>query len=709
MGQGASGEKIEDRYFLQKVKLGQGSFGVVWRAIDRQTNGVVAVKQLDKAKMPSRGVRREDIEREIHMMQAAKHVNITQLHGTFEDGQAIYLALEYCDGGDFGDKVKEKGMNLEEAEAAVMMRQICAAIGELHSKSICHRDIKPDNFMVHGEGILKLTDFGLALSLPRGKLLTEKCGTPAFMAPEQHRLPRNSRGYSFAVDMWAAGVSMYMIMFGGRHPFLTSSNTLDNQRLLVGGLDFAENQNAGFFGLGGGGKERYSDMCRSVCRHMVTPDPARRMTADDAMRNAWVNPERRRTGAAPAGPGAGVPPAAPPAVAEQQIQPPANRQPDARPNWGWPFEADGAGGAPPKSDGRVKVDRENQELKAQNDALRAEVNSAQAQRGKLEKQLTGMQGMQEQFMRGVFGGPSSAAMPATQSGFLQAQFKCRYFSDSQSQWLPATVQGYNNDGTYNLDVKPYAMTNKISPRPDGPAYEAWPPGTWVVYNSSSVNSWIPSTVLSFNEGDGTYNLECRDHAPADKIRPRIEDASGMPQASLGVGSQQGLARTITRKPTQAPGAFDGDGYRDGSQVGNPGAGRASVMPQDPNVQLPPPLLLTDLPEVFCMITDPRDRSQTQWLMAVVQSFHAWDGTCNVMPVPPAMQERLTVQVDTIRSPGPNDSRRAWPPGTKVEYYSQSLSNWIPAMVFSYNIDDKTYNLDVRDHAAPDKVRPRITG
>merc|ERR1719199_710104 len=102
-------------------------------------------------------------------MQAAKHVNITQLHGTFEDNQSIYLALEYCDGGDFGDKVKERGMGLREEEAADWMAQICAAIAALHTKGICHRDIKPDNFMVAGD-TLKLTDFGLALFLPRGKL-----------------------------------------------------------------------------------------------------------------------------------------------------------------------------------------------------------------------------------------------------------------------------------------------------------------------------------------------------------------------------------------------------------------------------------------------------------------------------------------------------------------------------------------------------------
>merc|ERR1711971_1452443 len=68
-------------------------------------------------------------------------------------------------------------------------------------------------------GVLKLADFGMAAVLPREGALTQKCGTPAFMAPEQHNLA-NSGGYGMAVDMWAAGVILYMMLNGGRHPFL---------------------------------------------------------------------------------------------------------------------------------------------------------------------------------------------------------------------------------------------------------------------------------------------------------------------------------------------------------------------------------------------------------------------------------------------------------------------------------------------------------
>jgi len=277
---GVTHGKLEDRYYLQKVKLGQGSFGTVWRAVDRQSNDVVAIKQLDKAAMPRRGVRQQDIEREINVMQAIHHENVTRLLDTFVDQKSIYMALEYCDGGDFGDKVKERGLAVSEHEASEWMRQILSAIGALHSKGICHRDIKPDNFMVAGEA-LKLADFGLALFLPRGRLLTEKCGTPAFMSPEIHMLPRQSRGYSNLCDLWAAGVTMYMLMFGGRHPFVDDSKKqLQEKRLLAGTLDFSVLQ--GFLGGIGLGEGRFSESARRLCKRLGEPDGSRRASAEEA-------------------------------------------------------------------------------------------------------------------------------------------------------------------------------------------------------------------------------------------------------------------------------------------------------------------------------------------------------------------------------------------------------------------------------------------
>lgn len=103
------GQSVEDLYFQQKVKLGQGGFGSVWRAIDRKTNLFVAVKEIDKMKAYWQGAKRSEIQMEIRILRACDHVNITHLYNYFEDSASISIVLEYCDGGDLDDKLKERG------------------------------------------------------------------------------------------------------------------------------------------------------------------------------------------------------------------------------------------------------------------------------------------------------------------------------------------------------------------------------------------------------------------------------------------------------------------------------------------------------------------------------------------------------------------------------------------------------------------------
>lgn len=299
MGQGSTSgngsARLEDAYHIQKVKLGQGSFGTVWRAIHKRSNEVVAVKQLDKSKFAVRGVHEADVEREIKMMQHCAHENLLRLYETFADHRNIYMALEYCDGGDLSDKIKERGLSMQEQEAAEWMRQICSAVAALHSKAICHRDVKPDNYLVAGN-TLKLSDFGLAVMAQPGKLLTEKGGTPAFMSPEQHHM-QHSKGYWLPVDVWAMGVSMYMLMFGGQHPFMNDRGALLLGNLTRGVLDFSCSSagggtgGSGFFGFGAAPApvaQRFSQEARSLCQQMVDPNPRQRIKASATLRNPWL-------------------------------------------------------------------------------------------------------------------------------------------------------------------------------------------------------------------------------------------------------------------------------------------------------------------------------------------------------------------------------------------------------------------------------------
>jgi len=617
------GGRIEDKYFIQKVKLGQGSFGTVWRAVDLRTNNVVAVKQLDKAAMPRRGVRREDIEREITVMKAVQHDNITRLLDTVEDQRSIYLALEYCSGGDFGDKVKERGNQLTEPEAADWVLQIVSAIHALHSKGICHRDIKPDNFMVHGEAdTLKLSDFGLALFLPRGKLLVDKCGTPAFMSPEQHKLPRHSRGYGYPCDMWAAGVSMYMLMLGGRHPFLNSSNQIDEKRLLGGTLNFSTGQ--GFFGFGAE-DTRFSPLAKQLCRRMVEPQPDKRLSSEAALREPWLTEgDQRRAAAAAASPAAAGSPAVSPAptpdpnaassaaasamreairgsavntlglgylfgaTEDEDSQTRSRSQGDDQRlgrGQGRGQGQDSAGQAATGSRGRSRTEPSsdggklsfqvslpsswkppspspemapsvseptpNEDVGGENEELRREIHALRQKVEQQQEALLKQQALERRqqevgqalpsvpearrnskgSVSGVPHWPSGSnggegVLRYSSEGRLPVGAKCRFHGSSWSGWMPAVVEGLNEeDGTYNLDVRSRADLNQISPRADVPASEAWMPGTLVLYESTSLRYWLPAIICSFNESnsdsEGSYNLDVRECASVDRIRPRL--------------------------------------------------------------------------------------------------------------------------------------------------------------------------------------------
>jgi len=159
------------------------------------------------------------------------HPNVLRVRDAYQEQGSVLLVLDYMDGGDLGDKINESSQQAK-AMAAYWMYQVCAAIQAMHSAGLIHRDVKPDNFMI-SNGILKLSDFGLAMALPPGGgRMNQKCGTPAFMAPEQHELP-HQRGYGPAVDAWAAGVILYMLLNGGNHPFF-QGNQFNMDALLNG-------------------------------------------------------------------------------------------------------------------------------------------------------------------------------------------------------------------------------------------------------------------------------------------------------------------------------------------------------------------------------------------------------------------------------------------------------------------------------------------
>lgn len=294
------GSELRERYFLQKVELGRVRFGKVWRAVDRSSRDVVAVKQFATANLSRPGgleARKEEIARQVVVMKSLFHMNIARLFDAFEDADNMYVVLEYCSGGDLGDKLRERGRSIAEPEVLDWMWQICSAVDCMHSQRICHRDIKPARFMCAEGGVLKLTDFDVATFLPPKKLFRKNFSTSAFMAPEQHRLPNHSRGYGFPADLWAVGISMFLFMSGGQHPFADDNGGLVKSKMLQGSVDFPSVPAAlGLFSLCTRCTQsppHTSQGAQSFCQRLIEPDTERRLSAASALMDPWLMKGRK--------------------------------------------------------------------------------------------------------------------------------------------------------------------------------------------------------------------------------------------------------------------------------------------------------------------------------------------------------------------------------------------------------------------------------
>eukprot|EP00439_Symbiodinium_sp_Y106_P083167 s109_g23.t1 len=239
------GRRLEDVVEVSSSSkpLGCGAFGTVWRGRYLDGGCAVAVKSLDKSKMKQMKVPDTLVTAEVEFMRECKGQPwFVQLYDFLDTSHKFYLLLELCDGGNLEDAARSLNDGLSEARCAAFMQQLLSGIAFLHSRKICHRDIKPQNAMLLGDARdsssrLRLGDFGIAVRLGE-KLLTEKLGTPAFMAPEMHMLPK-SNGYDCKVDLWAAGTFMVFLL-SLEYPFVDPSGRLLKNDLLRGDLPIWE-------------------------------------------------------------------------------------------------------------------------------------------------------------------------------------------------------------------------------------------------------------------------------------------------------------------------------------------------------------------------------------------------------------------------------------------------------------------------------------
>jgi len=195
-------------------QLGQpGQFGVAKSCVRKSDGQKFAVKIIDKSKFigtEHEGEMFSDMRAEVEVMRTLEHENIIKLYEVYENKFELYLVQELCTGGELFDKITELG-TYSEADAAGVLVQIFRGVSHMHSKGIAHCDLKPDNFLFHESGKLKIIDFGMSKRVPRGyrTSLSALCGTPYYTAPEVIK-----GQYHRAADCWSVGVVMFVMLFG---------------------------------------------------------------------------------------------------------------------------------------------------------------------------------------------------------------------------------------------------------------------------------------------------------------------------------------------------------------------------------------------------------------------------------------------------------------------------------------------------------------
>lgn len=203
------GQKINDRYQIIR-SIGEGGMANVYLAHDLILDRDVAVKILrgDLAD-DEKFVRR--FQREAIAASSLSHPNIVEMYDVGEDDGKYYIVMEYVEGKTLKNLIKKRGA-LTLPEVIDIMQQLTSAIACAHDSNIIHRDIKPQNVLIKEDGIVKITDFGIAMALNSNELTQTNSvmGSVHYLPPEQ----ANGKGATVKSDIYSLGIVMFELLTG---------------------------------------------------------------------------------------------------------------------------------------------------------------------------------------------------------------------------------------------------------------------------------------------------------------------------------------------------------------------------------------------------------------------------------------------------------------------------------------------------------------
>lgn len=280
--------RIKQFYDIQQV-LGEGAYGVVFQALRKKDGLPVALKTMSRKQTDIAEFQREVSALKRLTNYRGGHPHVCQLYDLHSDEKRYYLAMELIQGGELLDHLIRQGP-YSERQAAGFLRQFAEGIRFVHDAGYTHADLKLENLLLSSlddkQAQIKVVDFGCALRTEEEGDGTEEkrvFGTVAYWPPELYKKKFRP---SPAMDMWAAGCIVY-ILVTGTHPFdkyATASDAeiaktvqrVGKKKDLMSTLVFDERT------------KNLSSSCVDLIRRLMHPDPSKRMTSEEFRRHPWV-------------------------------------------------------------------------------------------------------------------------------------------------------------------------------------------------------------------------------------------------------------------------------------------------------------------------------------------------------------------------------------------------------------------------------------
>ncbi|XP_041116900.1 calcium/calmodulin-dependent protein kinase type II subunit gamma-like isoform X11 [Polyodon spathula] len=264
--------RFTDEYQLYE-ELGKGAFSVVRRCVKKSTGQEYAAKIINTKKLSARD--HQKLDREARICRLLKHPNIVRLHDSISEEGFHYLLFDLVTGGELFEDIVAREY-YSEADASQCINQILESVSHIHQHDIVHRDLKPENLLLASKmkgAAVKLADFGLAIEVQgEQQAWFGFAGTPGYLSPEVLR----KDPYGKPVDIWACGVVLYILLVG-YPPFWDEDQHKLYQQIKAGAYDFPSPE-----------WDTVTPEAKNLINQMLTINPAKRITADQALKHPWV-------------------------------------------------------------------------------------------------------------------------------------------------------------------------------------------------------------------------------------------------------------------------------------------------------------------------------------------------------------------------------------------------------------------------------------